>query len=157
MKQKQFNQLSYIQKLEVAIYYLRTFSFEETKKKLSTDANLAVILEKLLTEQGIFDNNYGELIHYDNEIGEKIDYVNGEWIWLYSHQIDKFINDRLTYSTLSKPVNISLPTNRDIVKAYQDYDKSCYYACTSGDNPSKHFRTGVKWLLGKILELNKKN
>lgn len=40
--------------------------------------------------------------------------------------------------------------SRRIVEAYKEYDKSCYYSHTAGEEPSYHYRNGIEWVLYKI-------
>lgn len=39
---------------------------------------------------------------------------------------------------------------RKIVEAYKDYDKSCYYSHTAGEEPSYHYRNGIEWVLYRL-------
>jgi hypothetical protein len=42
---------------------------------------------------------------------------------------------------------------RKIVEAYKEYDKSCYYSHTAGEEPSYHYRNGIEWVMYRLKKV----
>lgn len=65
---------------------------------------------------------------------------------LYDMVLSKIINKNSDIHS----VRLSFPQKKEIVKDYQDYDKSAHCSHTAGEEPSYHFRLGQEWVLNRI-------